>query len=94
MDEEVCQQTETVVGITFPIKSSDHGDQVITVVDGKGEETKNFTIYRNLLCKAFEYFNNALSDGFKETTDGILKLLEDCPIYTKKAKVPTTEDPL
>ncbi len=64
----------------FPIRSTDHGSEMITVTVGKHEEnTEQSTIHRNLLSAASKYFDGAINDGFRESTEGI-RLPEDCPV--------------
>ncbi len=63
----------------FPINTTKHGTELTSVVVGNGSAQKSFTLHKNLLCMASEYFHGALNDGFKETTEG-LKLPNDCPV--------------
>ena len=62
----------------FPLLSTAHGSETITVLVGNEYHARNFTIHKELLCQASKYFDGALKNGFKESSSG-LELPDDCP---------------
>ena len=68
----------TMSSPVFPILSSVHGSETVTVLVGNELDARNFTIHKELLCLASKYFNGALNDGFKESSSG-LEMANDCP---------------
>jgi len=44
-----------------------------------GDERKEFTIHKKLLCDRVDFFAKAFSGGFQEATNGEMHLLEDDP---------------
>ena len=67
--------------IDFPIPASEHGSDMVTVVVGEKTEwpARTFTLHKNLLCHASDYFDRALNGPFLEGQKSELILADDCP---------------
>jgi hypothetical protein len=62
----------------FPQSSSQHGSEMVTVEVGTGQEMQAFTIHKNLLSQASEYFDRALNGNFIESY-GLIRLPRHAP---------------
>ena len=67
--------------LIFPLPASEHGTSMITYTVGARTEwpARTFTVHKNLLCRASEYFRKSLNGRFKERSERELELLHDCP---------------
>lgn len=51
----------------FPIRFSEHGSDVTTLIIDKDENGRSFRMCRDLLPQASKYFEYVLNDGFEES---------------------------
>jgi hypothetical protein len=67
--------------LVFPLPASKHGLSMITVIVGANTEwpVRTFTVHKNLLCRASDYFDGALNGPFLENSKNELVLADDCP---------------
>jgi hypothetical protein len=64
----------------FPMPADQHGNDIITLIIGTGESARTYSVHKELLCSASEYFRAALGTGFKEAADKTLTMQDECPI--------------
>ena len=70
-----------LVGNVAPVQPPqvDHGDEVIPIVVGPEGAQRKFTIHKNLICAASEFFQAALSSNFVEASEQKVNLPEEDP---------------
>ena len=78
--EELSSDAGSDMETSFPLTAKEHGKKIILVHVGQGSDAQTFSIHKNLICKASNYFDKALTSGFKEGAEGQLHLPSECPM--------------
>ena len=63
----------------FPFAPKDHGDKTVKITVGKAIPPQTFTIHRNLICAASQFFNKAFNGDFNESHVRCMKLPHESP---------------
>jgi len=58
----------------FPFPPKDHGDETVKITVGIATPPQTFTIHRNLICSASQFFNKAFNGDFDESHARCMKL--------------------
>jgi hypothetical protein len=58
----------------FPFAPKDHGDETVKITVGIATPPQTFTIHRNLICSASQFFNKAFNGDFDESHARCMKL--------------------
>src|SRR5271170_4272980 len=62
----------------FPFAPKDHGDETVKITVGIASPPQTFTIHKNLICSASQFFNKAFNGNFKKGTR-CMKLPHESP---------------
>ena len=66
--------------MAFPVPPRSHGAEIVKVVVGRPESSRDYFVHKSLLCKASPYFSAALSGKFKEASDNRLVPSKEHPL--------------
>ena len=58
----------------FPFAPKDHGDETVKITVGRAFPPQVFTIHRNLICSASQFFDKAFNGDFNEAYARCMKL--------------------